>query len=373
MKITVLIFGLSLGWLSASPAQNTNPPTGALLPSGDRTNGGKPFRIDIVRLSPRVAVFYGDPWTNGVVAIASKKGIVVVDAPLSKTIARGFRDAIRQEFKRDDFACLINTHEDMCHVGGNEAYADLPIIGHEAARRKMLKWAANSKWATDWHKVGERDLVRTRERLFKTDPKQLEEPGFADYEKCWKLALADYDTNCVLVPPTITFDREMELFLGDITVRLTYYGCAHADADIIIQVPEENLVMTGGLFYAPHLPLLGRATEQATPQIVDNWFVVMHAVLQEADDQTRFVPSHDRSVLKKEPCAQQVAYLEKLWADLRSARADGKTLEQARADFPRQSFPEVANLSNEKNRGTPWERLDIHNQNIGILWKVLGK
>jgi hypothetical protein len=58
---------------------------------------------------------------------------------------------------------------------------------------------------------------------------------------------------------------------------------------------------------------------------------------------------------------------------LRRARADGQTLEQARTGLPLQSFPEVANLPNEKNRGTQWEILDIHQQNIGFLWKVLGK
>ena len=372
MKTTVIIVGLAICLLSTALAQDTNTAAKSSA-SSVRPPGESQFDIDVLRLSPRVAVFYGDPWTNAVVAIASEKGIIVVDAPLSKTISQGFRDAIRKEFRRDDFACLINTHEDICHIGGNEAFADVPIIGHESARRKMVKWAADANWSTLCRKMGERDLVARRERFLKSENQAVEEPNFVKYEQCWKLIMADYSTNFVLVPPTMTFDREMTLYPGDITVRLVYYGYAHAGADIIVSVPEENLVMTGGLFYAPHLPMLNPGAGQATPQIVNNWFVVMHNILDEANDRTRFIPSHDREIMTKEQCAQQVAYLEKLWTGLLRAKADGKTLDQTRASLPLQDFPEVANLDNEKNRGTPWERLDIHNQNIALLWTVAGK
>jgi glyoxylase-like metal-dependent hydrolase (beta-lactamase superfamily II) len=361
--LTLMLLGTNL------PAQETNQ-AAAMKPAGTR---GSKFDITVVRLSPRVAVFYGDPWTNAVVAIAAQKGIIVVDAPFSKTISQGFRDAIQAEFKRTDFACLINSHEDMCHIGGNEAYADLPIIGHESLRRKLLKWMADPRRTTNWLKLSETELAQARERQFKADPKKLEEPAFADIEKSWKLIQADYRANPVLVPPTITFDREMTLYLGDITARLVYYGCAHGGADIIVSIPEENIVLTGGLFYPTHVPMVSRAAEQATPEVVDNWFTVMHAVLKDANENTQFLPSHDRGIMKEEQCAQFVSYLEKLWAGLRRARADGQTLEQARTGLPRQSFPEVANLPNEKNRGTQWEILDIHQRNIGFLWKVLGK
>jgi hypothetical protein len=107
--LTLVLHGTNLMAQEANPA--------ATIPLASAR--GNEFDIAVVQLSPRVAVFYGDPWTNGIVAISAQKGIVAVDAPFSKTISQGFRDAIRKEFKRDDFACLINTHEDLCHIGGN--------------------------------------------------------------------------------------------------------------------------------------------------------------------------------------------------------------------------------------------------------------
>jgi len=329
------------------------------------------FKIDAVRLSPRVAVFYGDPWDNAIVALATQKGIVVVDAPFSKTIASGFRQAIQAEFTGSDFAFLINTHEHHCHVDGNMAYADIPIIGHESLRREMLKTMNDSTWAAKLRGIGEREVAAVRGRILKADPKQLKNPAYVNYEAGWNLIQADLRGNLALVPPTITFDKEMTLHLGDLTVRLFYYGHAHGIADIVVSVPEENLILTAGIFYPTHVPALDRVTEEAAPAVIDNWFVVMRGLLDQANDSTRFLASHGRAGMNKGQCRQFVTYLEGVWSGVRSAKAEGKTLDQAKAEIPLSSFPEIAKLPNEELRGTEWENLDIHGHNIERLWMVL--
>ena len=49
------------------------------------------------------------PWNNSYGAFATQKGIVVIDSGLSKTVAQAVRAAIQAEFKRSDFAFLINS------------------------------------------------------------------------------------------------------------------------------------------------------------------------------------------------------------------------------------------------------------------------
>jgi glyoxylase-like metal-dependent hydrolase (beta-lactamase superfamily II) len=344
----------------------------AVLSCGSAASSAE-FAITPLRLSPRAAVFYGDPWDNGIVAIATPKGIVVVDAPFSQTVSQGFREAIQAEFKRNDFAYLINTHEHLCHVGGNEAYADIPIVGHDSLRRAMLKTAADPKRIPDLLALSDRQIGAAREYLRKQDPKKLDDGTFTRIESDWKIIQADYRKNPPVVPPTITFDREMALHLGDVTVRLMYYGCAHGVADTVVSIPEENLVLTGGVFYPTHVPIAGKPLEEATPEIVDHWFVVMHGVLNDANEQTRFLASHGRAIMKKAQYVPFVSYLEKLWNGVRRAKAEGKTLEQTKAELPLQDFPEVAKLPNENLRGTQWEILDVHRQNIDRLWAVLGE
>lgn len=335
--------------------------------------GKNELGLDVLRLSPRVAVVYGDPWDNAVVGVATRNGIVVVDAPFSRTIAGAFREAIQAELKRNDVAYLINTHDHVCHVGGNEAFADVPIIGHESLRREMLKLMADAGRAKKVSDIGERELAKVRAYYSTRDPKQLDSPGFVAYERGWRTIQADLHGNPVLVPPNLTFDREMTLHLGDVEVRLIYYGHTHGVADTLVSIPGENLVLTGGAFDPNRVPTLDAVAEEATPAIVDNWFVVMHGLLKEANGETRFVPSHGRTMMKKEQVDRAVAYLEGLWTGLRRARSSGRTLDQAKSDLPLSAFPGVAGLPNEALRGSEWENLDIHGHNVEHLWKVLDR
>ena len=327
--------------------------------------------LEVVRLSPRVAVVYGGPWDNGIVAIATRKGIVVVDAPFSKRVAAAFREAIRTELKRDDLAYLVDTHEHVCHVGGNEAFADVPIVGHESLRREMLSMMADSGRPTKLCEMGNRQLALVRGYLEKADPKKLEGADWAAYEKGWRTMQEDLRASAALLPPTITFEKEMTLHLDDVDVRLDWYGHSHGVGDTVVTVPQENLVLTAGVFYPTKVPALDAVTEKATPAVVDNWAVVMRRVLAEANGETKFLASHSRAVMRKGQYEAFVSYVEGVWNGVKRARAAGKTLEQAKAEVPLSAFPAIAKLPNEELRGTEWENLDIHGHNVEHLWKVL--
>ena len=327
--------------------------------------------LEVVRLSPRVAVVYGDPWDNGIVAIATRKGIVVVDAPFSKRVAGAFREAIQAELKRSDFAYLVDTHEHVCHVGGNEAFADVPIVGHESLRREMLSMMADPGRPAKVCEMGDRELALVRGYLQKAEPKKLEGAEWAAYEKGWRTTQEDLRASPALVPPTITFEKEMTLHLDDVDVRLDWYGHSHGVGDTVVRVPQENLVLTAGVFYATKVPVLSAAAERATPAVIDNWSVVMRRVLDETNEETKFLSSHGRAVMKKRQVQELVAYVEGVWNGVKRARAAGKSLEQAKAEVPLAAFPAIAKLPNEELRGTEWENLDIHGHNVEHLWKVL--
>ncbi len=329
--------------------------------------------LEVDRLSPRIVVVRGGPWDNGIVAIATRKGIVVVDAPFSRRVAGAFREAIQAELKRSDFAFLVDTHEHLCHVGGNEAFADVPIVGHESLRREMLAMTADPGRPAKVCEMGERQLSKVREYLEKADPKKLESPDWAAYEKSWRTLQEDLRASPALTPPTITFEKEMTLHLDDVDVRLDWYGHSHGIGDTVVSVPQENLVLTAGIFYPTHVPSLADVTDKATPAVVDNWFVVMRKVLAEANEETKFLASHGRAVMRKGQYQEFVSYLEGVWGVVRRARAAGKTLEQAKADVPLKAFPAIAKLPNEELRGSEWENLDIHGHNVEHLWKVLDR
>jgi glyoxylase-like metal-dependent hydrolase (beta-lactamase superfamily II) len=355
------------------------PPAGAQPPSPLPS-------IVVLRLSPRAAVFNlgSRDGAVAVLALATQKGIVVVDAPWNMEVAKAFRDAIQAEFKRSDFVYLIDEHGHGDHTGGNGTYADLPIVGHEWDRARMLNDVAfmRSYFLKNDPKIIETPQFALYEKVL---PKSIEPPSFAQNEESMKKAVARYRSGLVTVPPTITFDSHLTLNLGDMTVRLIYYGHAHSPTDTIVSVPEENLAVTGSLFIPGHLPILGvrgnpvdtgfaAAPSFPQPQVIDNWLVVLVRLIGEANESTRFIPVHGNVLMTKADFQQFLSYLERLWSEVRLMKAEGKTLEQAKVALPlKERFPEAANLQDEFARGTSYQTLGIHQYNIEFLWKALDK
>jgi glyoxylase-like metal-dependent hydrolase (beta-lactamase superfamily II) len=342
--------------------------------------------IVVHRLSARSAVFNvgSRDGAVAVLALATQKGMVVVDAPINMDIAKAVRNAIQAEFKRSDFAYLINSHGHGDHTGGNGAYADLPIVGHEWDRARMLNEIAFMR--TYFLKNDPTILDTPQFALYeKAMPKTIEPLKFAQNEESMKRVVARYRGGLVTVPPTITFDSHLTLNLGDMTVRLIYYGQAHSPSDTIISVPEENLAVTGSLFIPGVIPILGvrgnpvdtgmaAAPSMPPKQVVDNWLVVLRMLIGEANESTRFIPCHGNVLMNKAEFQQFLSYLEKLWSEVRRMKAEGKTLEEAKAALAlKERFPEAADLRDEFARGTAYETLGIHRYNIEFLWKTLDK
>jgi glyoxylase-like metal-dependent hydrolase (beta-lactamase superfamily II) len=329
--------------------------------------GTSDLGITVRRLSPRAVVVNAGPWNNSYVAIATQKGIVVIDSGFSKTIARAVRQAIQAEFHRGDFAYLILSHEHSDHVFGNGAYSDIPIVGSDLIRAAILAMKSNPASVAERIAIPKESLAQMRRDILK-DPRLADDPRFGQGERFWNVVGADYDAGVDYVPPTVTFDRRMALDLGDVTVHLSSFGHWHSAADTIVSVPEESLVRLGAILYGDHLPVVQNpyAKEPFTAAIMDNWVATLSEVMARADGKTQFVSCHGWGVMTKAQVAPQVAYLARLWNEVRQAKAAGKTLEQAKEALRRaQVFPEVASLAD-----ADFQMKNIHEHNIEALWRV---
>jgi len=344
--------------------------TGAGLSAQAGSVSPSELGITVRRISPRAAVVNVGPWNNSYLAIASQKGIVVIDSGFSKTIAQTVRAAIETEFKRSDFAFLINSHEHSDHFFGNSAYADIPIVGSDLLRGAALKMKSEPASIAPRMAIPEQSLAKLREDAQK-DPKLAQNPQVAQAERFWKIVQTDYTAGLDIMPPTITFDRRLALNLGDVTVHLFSLGHWHSTGDTVISIPEEGLVRLGAVLYAGQMPVVKYpyANEPFTAAIMDNWIAVLSEVIAEANEKTRFISCHGWAVMSKAQCAPQVAYLEKLWSEVRRAKAAGKSLEQTKAALPRaQMFAEVAGLADTADLVANLP--SIHERNIETLWSV---
>jgi cyclase len=58
------------------------------------------------------------------------------------------------------------------------------------------------------------------------------------------------------VPPTTTFDGELDLRVGDRAVRLIELGPAHTAGDVVAHVPDADLLFTGDLVFHGGHPIV---------------------------------------------------------------------------------------------------------------------
>jgi glyoxylase-like metal-dependent hydrolase (beta-lactamase superfamily II) len=331
------------------------------------SQAGPDLGITVHRISPRAAVFNVGPWNNSYLALATQKGIVVIDSGFSKTVAQAVRSAIQAEFKRSDFAFLINSHEHSDHIFGNSGYSDIPLVGSDLLRASILRMKSEPASVAPRLAIPEKSLAITRQELLK-DPKLARDPQVAKSDGFWKVVRTDYSAGVDFVPPTITFDDRMSLNLGDVSVNLFSLGHWHSAADTIVSIPEEGVIRLGAILYAGQLPVVKYpyANEPLTAALVNHWITVLNEVMAQADEKTQFISCHGWTVMSKAQCAPQVAYLEKLWNEVRRAKSAGKTLRQAKETLPRaRLFAEVGGLANAADK-VP----NIHEHNVEELWRV---
>ena len=239
--------------------------------------------IKINRVSDRVIVF--ECVDVNTTAIASSKGIIVIDTNRSPGIMKEIKKLIVKEFGRDNFLYVINTHGHYDHSSGNQIFQNSIIIGHENCPEFMRQKPANSlqiicylKYRLSTLKTQLKDLD-----IDSDDAKRLR----ADI-KGWNIVVDDIEKRYVVTPPSKTFRDSLRLDLVDLTLKLIYCGNAHTNHDIFISVPEEKLVLTGDMFTSKYS--FGFSINKMTdvPKII----FTMDKVLKDENGIQYVVPGH---------------------------------------------------------------------------------
>jgi glyoxylase-like metal-dependent hydrolase (beta-lactamase superfamily II) len=230
---------------------------------------------------------------DAVIAIATKKGIVVIDAGISNSLTAKYRKVIEKEFKRKDFAYLINTHSHPDHIGGNQIFNDAVIIGHENCLSEISDYWKNKEKI----KSGLAKIVKEYETELLSLQKGSNEWKDAFCQKArYGHAYDDLLNNHIVVSPSLTFKDTLTVSLGDATFNMIYFGKAHSGSDIIIHVPELKLFMTGDLFYAG-----GRLSiENENMQEVERWKKVMQWINIRLNDIDLVIGGHGQIMSQKD-------------------------------------------------------------------------
>ena len=175
----------------------------------------------------------GDP-NSGI--IIGDESVMVIDAQATPKLARQVIEKVRSVTDKP-ISHLVLSHYHAVRVLGASEYKANNIIMSSKARSMVLE-----RGQEDWDSEFDRFP-----RLFKG---HQEIPGLT-----W---------------PTTTFEKKMSVFLGKRRIDLYFLGRAHTAGDIVIHVPDSNVLFTGDIVEYKSACYCGDAHLQDWPATLKN-------------------------------------------------------------------------------------------------------
>lgn len=326
---------------------------------------GEELPLHKKRLSDKVLIVWiGDHMQIiATVALATEKGIVVIEASLIRDFDARIRRAIEKEFGRNDIKYLINTHFHHDHTAANQVYADTTIIAHKntpAGMREELTGEGLVKLIEKFE-----GMKKEREEALKK-----EDPGSRGYKfteefiACLELAIPELQNGFVPTFPALLFEKNMILDMGDMTVELYSVGGMHTDSDIAVFVPEEGLVALGDMPPEQILPFIRKDLKSDFSVMLENLGRIV-----DSGREIKYVNmAHSDMFLSVETFKEQYKYLSTLWKGVSEMARQGMTLEEAKKRYSvEEDFPYF------KDKITKVRDIDINASNIEAIWERIAK
>ena len=222
--------------------------------------------------------------------VVGDDGVAVIDASMSvdaagtlgTDTARHVLAAIRA-ITTLPVRFVVNTHHHMDHVGGNAVFVEAGAI--VLAHRNVRGWIHSEHL-----------------RLLTKDSKP-EHKAFME----------------AMLPPTVTYDRAVDLHLGSRTIRVQSFP-GHTGGDSVVLIPDAKVVFAGDLLWRDIVPTLVDASTQPLIDTLDT--------LAKNEPGATFVPGHGELATASDVAAfrDYVVTLRTLVSDAQAAGKSGEAL-----------------------------------------------
>ena len=175
----------------------------------------------------------GDP-NSGI--IVGDESVMVIDAQATPTLARQVIEKVRSVTDKPISHLVLSHYHAVRVLGASEYKANNIIMSSKA--RSMVVERGKEDWDSEFDRFP---------RLFNG---YQEIPGLT-----W---------------PTTTFENKMSVFLGKRRIDLYFLGRAHTAGDIVIHVPDSNVLFTGDIVEYKSACYCGDAHLQDWPATLKN-------------------------------------------------------------------------------------------------------
>ncbi len=255
------------------------------------------WSIEVVEISDRVTHFYWGRHPDhanfdmrvggGSHVIHRGDGAIVIDTMCLPGQGKWVKDYMEATHGVEHFT-VVNTHWHSDHVIDNDIYRNHAIVGHSLTRELLLA-----------HK------------------ESLENPSDEGHAAF------------TVVPPNVTFEGRLDLWLGDLKVELHEFGI-HELGHIAAVIPDERMIIAGDMLEDPvsvlcfdHIPGETQLREYERMMALD----LEHVYASHCDLDTVKAGGYDKRFI-----ANMAGYMRNMLADASAADFDSKPAQDYIAD-----------------------------------------
>jgi hypothetical protein len=249
---------------------------GLLCPA--RSQAQSPLPLDIEQVSERVLVMSPKTGNARVVALNSQQGLVMINSGFSPSFARQLRGEAERAFGHRDWKAVIQTNAGFLNNGGAGAFPEALLLAHEGRREYLLSSGeTNSRALAGQKEEFEERVTRSEGMLDTLQGNPVRRQGLEEWVELCRRIADDLSLPYEIPLPELTFSDRLTLDLGDLTLECFWFGETAEGADVLVRVPEENLVWMGDIFHAAHVLPYGRYGDRVPD--VDRWLEVLDIML----------------------------------------------------------------------------------------------
>jgi cyclase len=238
--------------------------------------------------------------------IRTPDGPILCDSKLAG-VADELRDLVAEQTGSMP-KLLINTHHHADHTGGNFIVGEnAKIIAHRNLAPR-LKDTIDSRIAPGLRRRAQQLRDAGRDEAASALEKRIE-----------ALKVADFAAD-------VEFEDEHEVTFGGVRIELRHYGRGHTDNDIVMIVPEWNILHMGDLIFHELHPFIDRGARATTR----GWQQCLAEAKKLCNEQTLVIPGHGKTT-DRSGLDQMSAYFDTLRAFVKAQIDAGKSRDQITA------------------------------------------
>jgi glyoxylase-like metal-dependent hydrolase (beta-lactamase superfamily II) len=205
-------------------------------------------------------------WDTTIGAVVGSDGVLVVDTRATLAHGREIREHLWRIAPNRPVEWVVDTHEHFDHVLGNAAFEDATVIAHEAAASQIT------------------DAVEHIREQIRAEP---------DVDPSWPGITAEVYEGVLTSPirlPDVTFSSVSTIDLGSRYVELMHPGRGHTAGDLVVRVPDADVVFAGDLIEQSAPPSYG------TDSFPIDWAGTLDIIVGVLTGRTVVVPGHGAAV-----------------------------------------------------------------------------